>query len=52
MDPRRNMFPCEEAIKENHYVKITSPPGITRNGGHAQGDNDAEHAQTTQAAQN
>ena len=52
MDPRRNLFPEEEPNEENFQVEITSPPGVARNSGQAQGDNDAEHAQTTQDAQN
>ena len=52
MDPRRNLFPEEEPNEDNFQVEITSPPGIARNGGQAQGDNDAGHAQTTQGAQN
>ena len=41
MDPRRNLFPEEEPNEDNLQVEITSPPGIARNGGQAQGDYDA-----------
>ena len=52
MDPRRNLFPDKEPIEENILVEITSPPGIARNSGQAQGGKDVEHAQTTPDAQN
>ena len=52
MDPGRNLFPDEQPEEENNQVDITSPPGITRNGGQAERENDAHDAQNTQAAQN
>ena len=52
MDPIKNMFSDNKPNKENQPVEISSPPGVTRNGGQAQGDSNAYHAQTTQAAQN
>ena len=51
MDPRRNLFPEEEPQEENFQTKITSPPGVARNGGQAQGENDAQDAQQPQDAQ-
>ena len=52
MDQRRNLFPYEDPIEKNFQVEIMSPPGLARNGGHAEGNNDATNAQTTQAALN
>ena len=46
MDPRRNMFP-EEPEEEIFQVEWTSNLGIARNGGQAQGENDAQDAQNT-----
>ena len=51
MDPRRYMLPDNEHNEDNNE-QTHSPLEIARKGGQAQGENNATHAQTTQAAQN
>ena len=52
MDPREENPPASEHQQDNNNGQTNSPNSAARNGGQAQGNNDATHAQRTPDAQN